>query len=73
VGLGHIAQAAVLPAFGHARRNSRLTALVSDDSTKQTKLSKKYRVESTFPTGRQRIVRPGVQEPELVKVQSASE
>jgi glucose-fructose oxidoreductase len=48
VGLGHIAQAAVLPAFGHARRNSRLTALVSDDSTKQTKLSKKYRVESTF-------------------------
>jgi glucose-fructose oxidoreductase len=28
---------------------------------------------SKRPTGRQRIVRPGVQEPELVKVQSASE
>ena len=34
VGLGHIAQVAVLPAFAHARRNSRLTALVSDDATK---------------------------------------
>ena len=31
VGLGHIAQVAMLPAFAHARRNSRLTALVSDD------------------------------------------
>ena len=30
-GLGHIAQVAVLPAFAHATRNSRLTALVSDD------------------------------------------
>ena len=29
VGLGHIAQVAVLPAFGNARRNSRLAALVS--------------------------------------------
>ena len=34
VGLGHIAQVAVLPAFAHARRNSRLAALVSDDQTK---------------------------------------
>lgn len=48
VGLGHIAQVAVLPAFAHARRNSRLTALVSDDTTKLRTLSKKYRVESTF-------------------------
>ena len=30
VGLGHIAQVAVLPAFAHARRNSRLAALVGD-------------------------------------------
>ena len=30
VGLGHIAQVAVLPAFSHARRNSVLGALVSD-------------------------------------------
>jgi predicted dehydrogenase len=39
VGLGHIAQVAVLPAFAHARRNSRLTAQVSDDPTKLKALS----------------------------------
>ena len=43
VGLGHIAQAAVLPAFAHVR-NSRLAALVSGDATKRARLSKKYRV-----------------------------
>jgi glucose-fructose oxidoreductase len=48
VGLGHIAQVAVLPAFAHARRNSRLTALVSDDRTKLKALAKKYRVGATF-------------------------
>ena len=48
VGLGHIAQVAVLPAFAHARRNSRLTALVSDDPTKLKALGKKYRVQGTF-------------------------
>src|SRR4030095_4963799 len=35
VGLGHIAQVAVLPAFAHAQRNSRLSALVSDDRRKR--------------------------------------
>lgn len=48
VGLGHIAQVAVLPAFAHARRNSRVTALVSADPTKLRALSKKYRVPSVF-------------------------
>jgi predicted dehydrogenase len=48
VGLGHIAQVAVLPAFAHARRNSRLAALVSDDATKLKSLAKKYRVSGTF-------------------------
>jgi glucose-fructose oxidoreductase len=48
VGLGHIAQVAVLPAFAHARRNSRLAALVSDDPTKRRSLSKKYRIGGTF-------------------------
>ena len=48
VGLGHIAQVAVLPAFAHARRNSRLVALVSDDPTKLRELSRKYRVEGTY-------------------------
>ena len=48
VGLGHIAQVAVLPAFAHARTNSRLTALVSDDPTKLRTLARKYSVEQTF-------------------------
>jgi predicted dehydrogenase len=48
VGLGHIAQVAVLPAFAHARRNSRLAALVSDDATKLKSLVKKYRIGATF-------------------------
>ena len=41
VGLGHIAQTAVLPAFAHAK-NSRLVALLSDDEEKREKLSRKY-------------------------------
>jgi predicted dehydrogenase len=48
VGLGHIAQNAVLPAFANARRNSRLVALVSDDTTKLKALSKQYGIEHTF-------------------------
>jgi len=47
VGLGYIAQAAVLPAFAHAR-NSELTALVSDNPTKLKNLSKKYSVPHTY-------------------------
>jgi glucose-fructose oxidoreductase len=45
VGLGHIAQVAVLPAFGNARRNSRLAALVSGDPVKLQELGDKYHVE----------------------------
>jgi predicted dehydrogenase len=48
VGLGHIAQVAVLPAFAHAKRNSRLAALVSGDRTKRRTLAGRYRLESTF-------------------------
>src|SRR5262245_21190651 len=44
VGLGHIAQVAVLPAFMHAKKNSRLVALVSGDATKRRQLGRKYRV-----------------------------
>jgi glucose-fructose oxidoreductase len=44
VGLGHIAQVAVLPAFAHAR-NSELAALVSDDPVKLKKLGAKYGVQ----------------------------
>ncbi len=48
VGLGYIAQAAVLPAFRHARRNARLTALVSDDPVKLQELGRKYGVEHLY-------------------------
>jgi glucose-fructose oxidoreductase len=44
VGLGHIAQVAVLPAFQHARRNCELAALVSDDAAKLRALGRKYGV-----------------------------
>lgn len=44
VGLGHIAQAAVLPGFRHATKNSRLAALVSHDPEKRKQLSRKYKV-----------------------------
>ncbi len=42
VGLGHIAQVAVLPAFANARRNSRLAALVSGDAEKLAAMAAKY-------------------------------
>ena len=45
VGLGHIAQVAVLPAFAHARANSQLTALVSDDVQKRKTLGRRYQVD----------------------------
>ena len=48
VGLGHIAQVAVLPAFAHAKRNSQLAAVVSDDRTKRREIARRYRVEHTF-------------------------
>ena len=48
VGLGHIAQVAVLPAFAHAKRNSTLVALVSDDATKRHEVAKKYKLKQTF-------------------------
>ena len=45
VGLGYIAQVAVLPAFQHASRNSELSALISDDPQKLRELSEKYNVK----------------------------
>jgi glucose-fructose oxidoreductase len=48
VGLGHIAQVAVLPAFENAKRNSTLAALVSDDPTKLRELGEKYGVQHTY-------------------------
>src|SRR4030088_3419024 len=47
VGLGHLAQVAVLPAFKSAR-NSELVALVSGDAAKQKKLGRKYGVDRVY-------------------------
>jgi predicted dehydrogenase len=48
VGLGHIAQGSVLPAFAHASENSELVALVSSDRTKLRQLGMRYGVERLF-------------------------
>ena len=45
VGLGHIAQVAVLPAFKHAK-NSELAALVTGNPEKDRQLSERYRVRA---------------------------
>jgi len=45
IGLGHIAQGAMLPAFEHARRNSVLAALLSNEPEKLEKLGRRYKVE----------------------------
>src|SRR5256885_4393042 len=45
IGLGHIAQSAVLPAFMHAK-NSKMVALVSGDAEKRAKLARKYRCDA---------------------------
>lgn len=45
VGLGHIAQNAILPAFRHASKNSKLAALVSDDPAKLRAMAREYDVE----------------------------
>ena len=46
VGMGHIAQVAVLPAFAHAKSNSQLVAVVSGDRTKRREMARRYRVDS---------------------------
>lgn len=47
VGLGYIAQSAVLPAFEHAE-NSELAALVSGDPKKLRNLGKKYKIANLY-------------------------
>jgi predicted dehydrogenase len=48
VGLGHIAQGSVLPAFHQARQNSTLATIVSSDATKRKELSEHYDLERTW-------------------------
>jgi len=47
VGLGHIAQVAVLPAFKNSE-NSELVAIVSGESEKREELGKKYRLKHVY-------------------------
>ena len=48
IGAGHIAQAAVLPAFAHAK-NSKLIAIVSGDEEKRRKLARRYQCDAYAP------------------------
>ena len=48
VGLGHIAQNAMLPAFAHAGSNSQVVALVSGDKEKLAKLGRKYKTPALY-------------------------
>lgn len=48
VGLGHIAQYAVLPGFRHARRNSSLITVVSSDQAKRRAIGKRYGLTQTY-------------------------
>jgi glucose-fructose oxidoreductase len=48
VGLGHIAQESVLPAFSHASRNSEIGALFSEDAAKLRNFGKTYGVENLY-------------------------
>jgi glucose-fructose oxidoreductase len=47
VGLGHIAQHSILPAFKNAR-NSQLVALVSGNATKLREVGRKYRIKDLY-------------------------
>lgn len=47
VGLGHIAQVAVLPAFKNSK-NSELVSIVSGEAEKRKKLGKKYRLDLVY-------------------------
>ena len=48
LGLGHIAQTAVLPAFAHARGSATLAALISSDATKLRTLGRRYGVDRLY-------------------------
>ena len=60
VGLGNIAQVAVLPAFEHASESSELVGLVSSDPKKLRTLSERYRISVTGSYDElERVVRDG--------------
>jgi len=47
MGLGNIAQVAVLPAFAHAKENSELVALISSEEEKRRSLAERYSIKIT--------------------------
>ena len=47
VGLGHIVQVAVLPAFKKAQ-NSKLVSIISGDETKRVEIARKYRLKTVY-------------------------
>jgi glucose-fructose oxidoreductase len=47
VGLGHITQTAILPAFQNCKKSS-LSALISSDKKKLKQLSQQYRIKNTY-------------------------
>ena len=46
VGLGHIAQTAVIPAFAHAARHARLVGIVSGNDEKRRAIASRYSVKA---------------------------
>ena len=48
IGLGHLAQTAVLPAFAQAHSNSTLCALITGDPSKAKKLAAQYQVKGVY-------------------------
>lgn len=48
IGLGHIAQIAVLPAFQNARRNSDLVTIVSGDEDKRRVIASRHKLDRTY-------------------------
>jgi predicted dehydrogenase len=45
IGAGNIAQVAVLPAFAHAKKNSELAAIISNDPQKRRTLRERYQLQ----------------------------
>jgi hypothetical protein len=59
VGLGHIAQVAILPGFAHAKKNSRLPALVSGEhKARPTSTPKLGPPRSSYEGEASRLIRP---------------
>jgi len=59
VGLGHIAQTAVIPGFQNAKSNSELVGFVSGDSEKQRRLGRRYQVESYSYSDYDKLLKSG--------------